>query len=322
MCPLKKPLPLFETFDNDGVGLGVRGDVLYMVYTDPILTYASAVSETAGVHYSTVKGVTANGVVGLDVAVMYTMPNQPGYSFEMGWYHITPTFSSSLSETSPSGVAPAHSVALNGFAPGTGKVHASLSINFFDLVIKKQFSFGDWVHVTPTAGFVGGYMNGKSSAHFDATSGTFQATPTATVTHAILAYQTKYEGIGLKLGADAAFMIGSGFRLITNFYYNVLYGFSHLNLDYVQSPGAYIDGLTGAVSRYTQHHGRDFFDALLGFAWASHFSDESFYLDLHAGWRFQTFANGWQEFEAEFNNAARDHALQGQGLQAGVTFRF
>ena len=295
-----------------------------MIYTDPLLTYAGKVIQVGTEQSSSVQGVKGQCVAGCEVALMYTMSNQPGYSFETSWYHITPTFSSSFSAVSPENVAPAHSISLNDKAPGAAKVHASLAINFFDLVIKKQFSLGDWVRMTPTAGLVGGYMNGKSSARFDATSGTF-STPTISeipVTHAILAYNTKYEGIGVKIGGDAEFKIGSGFRLVTNLYYNVLYGLSHIKLDYEQEPGLFLGTTNKAVARFTQHHGRDFFDALLGLAWGGTCCHDSVYLDLHAGWRFQSFANGWQEFEAEFNNAERNHSLQGQGLQAGATLRF
>ena len=79
--PLKMPLPLYETFDNNGpTNLGVRADILYMVYNSPVLTYASEQETTAAILHSNILNVPGKLSLGCNLALMYTMPNQPGYS--------------------------------------------------------------------------------------------------------------------------------------------------------------------------------------------------------------------------------------------------
>ncbi len=316
--PLVKPLSLNETFDNNGVNLGVKADLLYMVYNSPILTYASKIHDEDHDRHSTILNVPGHMNLGCNVALMYTMQNNPGYSFESSWFHIVPHFSR---KKTANDILPAHSVSLLEPTPGSANMHAHVAINLFDLVIKKQFSFGDWFGVAPTAGVVGGFLNGKSHAHFSASSGEFASG----VTDAVLAYTTKFEGIGLKIGADSSFKIGAGFSLRSELYYNMMYGLGRAHLNYSQNglfsaPGG--DTLDSANVHYSQHQGMSFFDSLLGLGWSGHFNNDSLFLDIHAGWRFQDFLGGWKEFEAEFNDSVLDHALQGQGLQTGITFRF
>ena len=54
---LRNPLSLYETFDHCGADLGVRADVLYMVYQVPVLTYASLQTVTSQVLQSDILGV-------------------------------------------------------------------------------------------------------------------------------------------------------------------------------------------------------------------------------------------------------------------------
>ena len=319
---LKKPISLYETFDNNGVNIGIRGDVLYMIYNSPALTYASEQSAVSEVLYSKTISVPGKPSVGCDLALTYTMPNDPGYSFETEWFHIVAKFSRNVNSDN---IVPAHSVALTNPAPGNASVLAHMSINFFDLVINKQFSFGDWVSFTPTAGVIGGYMEGKSSAHFSATSGAFSIAgiPAGTTrsTEADLSYTNRFGGAGLKLGVYSAFKIWKGLRLEANLFYSALYGLAKAELNYSQN-GLYAGIEKGSKANYEQHQGRIFFDSLLGLAWATQFSNDAFFLDFHAGWRFQVFTEGWQGFEAEFNDALQELSLYGQGLQAGITFKF
>lgn len=315
---LKRPVRLYETFDNDGVDFGVRGDLLYMVYQAPVLVYASEQEVVDQILHSHILNVPGKPGLGCDVALMYTMPNQPGYSFELGWYHIVTKFSRNVNSDH---LVVAHNSVLNTAAVGNATIHAKLAINFIDLVVKKDFAFGDWVSLTPIAGLVGGYMHGKSTSHFLATSGSFNA---ANVTSSTLAYTTKFEGIGMKLGGCSSFRIFEGFKLKAEFFYNVLYGFSKAHLDALDNAATPLGGvnLLGTDVHYSQHHGRAFFDSLLGLAWENRFRNDSLFLDLHIGWRFQTFSDGWQEFEAILNDSLHELSLQGQGLQAGATFKF
>ena len=315
---LKNPVSLYETYDNDGVNLGARADILYMVYNVPVLTYASRQENVGTVRDSTILPVPGKMSLGCDVALLYTMSDNPGYSFELGWYHIVAKFGSS---TNAGKLELAHSVAISLPQPGSASVSAQVAINFIDLLMKKDFAFGNWVFMTPMAGLIGGYVDGKNTAHSVATSGDFGLSPANTSTAATLAYTTKFEGIGIKIGGCSAFKIWDGFRLKADLSYSVLYGLSKAHLDYSQN-GLYAGLLSGADVHFTNHHCRDFFDSLLALAWETRFCDDSCYLDLHVGWRFQTFSSGWKEFEAEFDDAMHELALQGQGLQAGLTFKF
>lgn len=318
---LRNALPLYETLDVCGTDFGARADVLYMVYQVPVLTYASLQTTTSQIVHSNILSVPGDMSVGCNVALLYTMPGEPRYSFESSWYHIVAEFSRSV--TAPD-LIPAHSVALTVAAQGTGTVDAQVAINLFDLMIKKDFAFGNWFALTPAAGLVGGYMNGKNTAHFNATSGAFSAASGGNTASTIadVSYTTKFEGIGLKIGGSSSFKIAGGFRLKADLYYNALYGYAKAALDYSQN-GLSLGGTArGTVVNYSQHHGRSFFDSLLGLAWEHRFRNDSLYLDLHAGWRFQTFSDGWKEFEAEFNDSLHELALSGQGLQAGATFKF
>lgn len=325
---IRKPLGLFETFDNDGINLGARGDVLYMVYNSPVLTYASEQHVGSGnVLHSKILDVPGKMSVGCNVALMFTMHRNPGYTFETSWYHIVSTFSD---HERADDLLPAHSAALSVARPGHTHIHAHQTLNFFDFMVKKQFALGEWFTVMPGAGLVGGYMDGKSKAHFHSDGASFSVpgTPegTTAITEADLDYTTKFEGIGLKLGGSSAFKIWKSctmrqsFRLTAEFFYNVLYGLAKANLDYHHN-GTYAN-LTGVHASYSHHHGVAFFDSLLGLAWDARFRNDTLYLDLHAGWRFQAFTTGWKQFEAVFNDSVHPLDYYGQGLQAGLTFKF
>jgi hypothetical protein len=315
--PLRNPITLYETSDLKEWGFGVRGDLLYMVYNSPVLTFASEQRVSNATLFSKILSVPGQMSLGCNIALIYQMPNQPGYTFESSWYHIVAL----MSRTDSSGsFRPAHSVALTAAAPGTVSVNSHLTLNLFDLLIQKSFSLGDWFSFMPGVGLVGGYMNGKSNANFNATSGSYTASGPA-VTIASLDYTTKYEGMGLKFDLRNAFKIGKGFKLRADLAYNVLYGFNKLKLHYLQN-GLYASTLNQADSSYAQHDGRDFFDAFLGLAWETLSYCGAYYADIHAGWRFQSFSSGWKEFEAEFNDSVHELSLQGQGLQAGATVKF
>lgn len=323
-CPanLRNKICLYETFDNDGVNLGARGDLLYMIYNSPVLTYASEQTVTNEVLYSKILSVPGKLSLGCDVALLYTMPNQPGYSFEFGWYHIVAKFSRDVDAPN---LVPAHSVALTNSVPGSASINDHMAINFFNLMVKKDFSLGNWVSMTPAAGLIGGYMDSKSTAHFLATSGNFGVTAFPnTSTAATLAYTTKFEGIGMKIGGCSAFKIWKGLRFKADLFYSALYGLSRANLNYSQNGTISFHGATlaGTNVKYSQHHGRTIFDSLLALAWENRFSNDSLYLDVHVGWRFQSFSDGWKEFEAELDDSMHELSLLGQGLQAGVTFKF
>ena len=311
---LKKNLSLYEAFDNEGyVNFGMRADALYMIYNSSILTYAADQSVQYNTSNSTIVAVPGKLSTGLNVALTYTMEEQPRYSFESSWYHIVSQFSNNHTSTR---LMPAHSVALTTAANGNSSVNAHVALNFFDLIMMKKFSFGDWFTLTPAAGFVGGYINSKNSAKFIAGAGTFGSN----TTYAEIHQKIKFEGLGLKIGTRAGFNVGYGLKIMSEFFFNTLYGRTIAKLNYI-SNGSYA-GLANALSTYRHHHGRMFFDSLLGLAWETTFDRDALYLELHAGWRFQTFANGWMEFEAEFNNSLHDLTLYGQGLQAGATFKF
>jgi hypothetical protein len=321
---LRNPICLYETYDNQGCNIGARGDILYMVYQAPVLTYASQQTVTNRTLYSKILDVPGKLSLGCNVALTYTMPNQPGYTFESSWYHIVAKFAR---EASSDNIVPAHSVALTLAAPGTARVNAHVAINFFDLLLKKDFGFGEWVSMTPAAGVIGGYMNGENSAHFLATSLAFSGTTGGAIanTEATLAYTSKFEGIGLKLGGHSSFKLWRNLKLKAELFYSVLYGLAKTHLTYAENGTTILPGagtLNGTNVSFKQHHGRAFFDSLLGFAWEHTFKNDAYFVDIHAGWRFQSFSDGWKEFEAEINDSLHELGLTGQGLQAGAVLKF
>jgi hypothetical protein len=320
---MREPIPLYATYDNDGVNLGFRSDLLYMVYDVPVLTYASEETTVSGVLNSQIENVRGRLSLGCDIALMYTLPNSPGFTFEAGWYHIIARF---RRQNNASNILPAHSVGLTIPAVGNGQVHAHIAMNFIDLLLKKQFAFGDWVTLTPGAGLIGGFMNARSQSNFNATTGYFNQTVPITTTFespvnsAHLYYSSRFKGVGMKLGGSSMFKIWDGLRFTADLYYSVIWGFSRSRLNYGQN--GRFEGLTGSNVVYSNHHGRPFFDSLLGLAWEKRFKNDSLYFDVHAGWKFQTYANGSKEVEAEFNDSVQERSVQGQGLEAGATFKF
>lgn len=314
--PLQHQLPLYETYDNIGwANVGVRADILYMIYNSSILTFASnqSLNPSATVLTSDIVTVPGKLSLGCNLALTYTLPSQPGYTFESSWFHIVARFGKKDVDR---GLVPAHSVALTRSSPGSATVNAQIAINLFDAMVMKRFAFGDWFTITPGAGLVGGYMNTHNRAFYSANGGNFGSS----TTHSGLVQHFKYEGIGAKVGGRSTFRIWDRFKFNADFFYNTLYGYGHGSLSYT-SNGSY-NGLNAANSTYRNHFGRTFFDTLLGLSWDYTFNQDSLYLELHAAWRFQSFSSGWREFEAEFNDALHDLTLNGQGLQAGATFKF
>lgn len=327
---LKNELSLYEVFDNHNVNLGIRADLLYMVYNAPVLAYAvdrgtdaalwNRSTQTNNTQYSSkVQNVRGRMSVGCNLALTYTMHDRPGYSFESSWFHIVAQFKNSFSSNT---VLPAYAASLTKTAPGTASVTGHQNINLFDLVAKKSFGFGDWVGITPLAGLVGGYMNGKSTSHYQATSGSFQDTASlSAVTNSYLHYHTKFEGIGVKLGLNSSFKIWHSFSFKADLSYGVMYGLSRATEAFSQN-ALDANSVYGTHSAYSNHHARSFVDALLGLAWASHFDHNRCYFDIHAGWRYQSFFTGWTTFGNSNPTNIYEINYAGQGLQVGATFKF
>ena len=313
---LEYPVPLYEVYDNCGPGFGVRGDVLYMNYTIPTLSVAARV-DVVGTHEdSRIISPTARPSLGCEVAASYRMCSDPGYTFESRWYHIVAQYGTNDSGT----ITPAHIVAITTGREGTVQNSAKIAINFFDLVLRKDYRWGQYLTFSPTVGVIGGYMHIKDSAHFTNTSGLAWGLG-VTATDIQFNQNLKYEGIGARFGGAFEAEIVCGFKLMGNFYYNALYGFSKDTLD-ITSNGVIFGGLHSANAHYFGHHGRTFFDTLLGLSWETTFCSNSFWAELHAGWKVQYFPAGWTQFEAELNNALRELPLHGQGLQAGLSLKY
>ena len=313
---LKNELSLYEVFDNKNVNLGVRADLLYMVYNAPVLNYATTTATTGTSVARAVQNVRGRMSVGCNLALTYTMHDRPGYSFESSWFHIVAQFKNNVA--SSVGILPAHSDLLTQSAPGTSSVYGHQNINLFDLIVKKSFGFGDWVTVSPLAGLVGGYMNGKSTTQTNATSGSFHTSET--VNSATLGYHTKFEGIGMKLGLNSSFKIWSSFSFMADLTYGVMYGLSKATLAYSQDVA--VSSVKDVASAYSNHHARSFVDALLGFKWESHFDRNRCYFDIHAGWRYQSFFTGWTTFGNDGATDINEINYAGQGLQVGASFKF
>jgi hypothetical protein len=314
---LNNPVPLFESYDNQGVNLGVRADILYMIYSVPTLTYVSKQTLVGTELDSDIVSVPGKLSLGCDLALTYTMPHCPGYSFEAGWYHIVAKFSDAQAANN---LDPAHIVSVVNPAPGTASTVGHVAINFFDLFLSKTYSFGSFFSFSPMVGMVGGYMNSKNTSNFNATSSNFGRNTTS-----VYYFQSsKYEGLGVKLGTGYKFDIWCGLKLTGNFTYNILYGLSRSTV-YLTSNGSFLTGsgvASGTAVSVSQHQGRSFIDSLVSLAWQKTFSDDSFFIDVHAGWKTQAYQSGYIANEAELNDASQSNWLFGQGLEAGVAFKF
>jgi hypothetical protein len=286
-----------------------------MVYNAPVWTYVSEQSVTDSVLSSSIESTPGKMSCGCQLVLNYTTSEERGYTFEAGWFHIVPQFSRQISGER---LYPLHTPSLTQGAPGTADISAHINLNLFDLLIKKSFAWGEWVVMTPAAGLVGGYMEGTSRARFLATSGAFS---TSGVTDATLTTTTKFEGVGLKLGGNCSFKVGYGFSFLSEFYYNVLYGLARADFDYTQNQ-LYNSLYFGEEARYSQHHGRTFFDVLLGLVWGRAFADDHCFFDIHLGWRFQSFSGGWKNIASVFSDSLYEAPLYGQGLEVGGTFKF
>jgi hypothetical protein len=320
-CPKKildNPIQLFETYDNQGVNLGFRGDLLYMIYSVPTLTFASRESLIGTNLHSVIVGVPGRLSLGLDCALTYTMPNSPGYSFEAGWYHIVAQF---RRNQVASDLEPAHIVSVTGTAPGTGMNRGHVAINFFDLLFSKDYSLGSFFFLSPGAGVIGGYINSESTSQFNATSGTFGTVGGSAIR---FAQASKFEGLGVKLKTGYKFSIWKGLKLTGNLSYNMLYGFSKTTIDFTSNGAFPILGGTasGTTVLAEEHTGRTLIDSLISLAWQQAFSNNSMFFDVHAGWRYQAYQAGYFAAEAETDDSIQSNWLFGQGLEAGVAFKF
>jgi hypothetical protein len=312
---LNRPIPLYATYDNDGWGLGLRGDVLYMNYSSPIRTFVSAVTTAGTAYTSEIFDVKSTGSVGCDLGLTYTRMSDPGYTFGFDWFHIVSTFNHNVSGPS---LLPSHIVAATLQKPGTANNNGALTINFFDMMVSKSYRLGDPFTFAPAIGVIGGYMDSHITNSYNSTTTGFVAGPVAT---AISTKQTiKFEGIGVKLGSDFKFNVWRGVKITGDVFYNILYGLTKSTL--VSNFNAAAPTYTSSLSTYGHHHGRGFVDAMIGLAYQTTFKKDKYFLDVHAGWRTQYFPDGWAQFEVEYNDSEHSLPLYGQGLEAGLTVKF
>lgn len=309
---LNKPIILYETFDNNQSNVGVKGDLLYMHYSSPFISYACEVTQHGTVYENgrifAAKGKTR---LGYDVALNYTMHWEPKFTFQLEWFHITPQFKRTVTSDH---LLPSHISILTTYTPGTGTNNSQIRINLIDFCISKKFTFGKSFSLAPLIGAVGGLMKSYDKSHFIATSGSFGTGATIVDFNEY----ANYKGIGGKVGLEYSLKIIDGFKIAGHLNYNILYGFTNMSF-FVTSNGT---SITSAKDRYFHHHGRTFLDALLGLAWQRNFNHEKLFLDLRAGWRVQDFFEGIMQYEAVYNDAVQPRALFGHGLETGVTFKF
>lgn len=313
---LMKPTILYETRDTSGTTFGVRGDILYMNYSYPEVTFASEQVITASDVSSHILAAKSKAEVGFDVGINYTMEGCSEYTFELGWFYINPKWSRNVTSEI---LLPAHIETVNQVAPGIGTNNAKLDMNFIDLTMSKAFSFGKYFALSPTVGVVGGFMTGTNTAAFQASSGSFNSR--VSLTQVATKQHVSFNGVGVKIGTGYGFNIWENFGIIGDISVNMLYGFTKVKLDITENTPTGTFPQTGSVA-YKQHNGCVFLDSLVGLYWKWQSDNNASMWDLHAGWRVQSFYPGWIHIQAEGNNAMTERSLFGQGLEAGITFKF
>lgn len=310
--PLCQPIVVYDIFDNSGLGVGARADLLYMGYYNPILTYVANELDTGTDLSSDIYAPYANPQLGCDIALNYTMPCYRGYTFEIGWFHIIPKWSRTIAEEY---LVPAHIFTISYSAPSVATINNNIAINFIDLILMKTIAFDASFSMGPYAGVLGGFMKGISTATFTTDSGYFFD---RTATKATLTQNISFKGIGTKVGTSYDFKLWKGLSILGNISFNALYGFSNAKMR-VNDNGT---GLANGSSHYFNHHARTFFDSLLGLVWRTHFLDNCLYADLHIQWRYQSYPSGWWQLEAVTNDSMHELSMEGQGLQVGISFKF
>lgn len=309
---LRHKVNLYETYDNNGVNLGVRADFLYMNYSTPVFVYAADISPINDSLQGTAYAPKPKPEFGCDIALTYTMHDAPGYTFEAGWFYMRPKFTRTVTDTE---LGLTHVVDSNFGTNATATNSGHININFIDLLMGKDFAWGETFRIGPFGGLLGGFMFSKNTANAVANSGTFGNNSDTNVT---FFQQVKYKGIGVKVGTNYDYRVWGGLSIKGSLSYNMLYGFSRTNMLSTEQANS----STTAFSKYRNHHGRSFVDSLLGLAWGGACCDDSMYFDVHVQWRYQAFSDGWMQLEADWNHAMQNLPLYGQGLQAGLTWKF
>lgn len=314
MDKLRHVVNFYEAYDNDGCNFGIRGDFLYMNYSTQVLDYAAVMSPTADLVEGKVYAPKPKAEFGCDIALTYTTPHDgPGYTFKAGWFYIRPKFTRSAT-ASPLGLTHVDDDYTPTNATATNNGH--ININFIDLLIGKDYAWGDRFKMGPFGGLLGGFMYSKNTANIVAATGHNFGN---SLTNGTLFQQDRYKGIGVKVGTAYDLKIWRGLSFMGNLSYNMLYGFTKANLNETANQGS----VAVANSHYLNHHGRSFVDSTFGLAWGGAFSDDSMYADIHVQWRYQAFSDGWLQQQSKWDgNLMNNLPLYGQGLQAGLTFKF
>lgn len=309
---LEQPTSSQETQIHEGVGLGLQADALYLWYSTPKMLFAAEVDSTNNTTQGEVFSAQGKGRFGVDLKLSYVIPTEHKLAISASWFNIMAKFDRSLSSRT---LSPVFISGLYSSTPANASNQTRLNLNIFDVLLLKTFKIGKYFSSTPYGGFTMEFTRGKGTSWFTATSGEFRSG----VTNAQFSQKVDYNGYGVKLGSQGAIHLGCGFAFQGDIAGSFFYG----NTDAYMKLYENLDRTTViAQGKYDQNYGVFLIDALLGFSWEKRFCHTNSLVNIHAGYRVQSFYPGWMEMSVEVSTPFDWVALYGQGIEAGITVLF
>jgi opacity protein-like surface antigen len=213
-----------------------------------------------------------------DVAVEYTRLH--------GTYHRAATLDSALTTAGysyrPQQWANAFNAPASG-APLTQSFNATwkLNLDFLDIDLGRWYYEGTQVTFRPSIGMRAAWINQHRHANYSSTLVAFNIYDIE---------KTSSWGIGPRLGVDANWMIGEGFRFFGSSELDVLYTRYHARINTTNSLNG-ADTLETGMEQSDVNALRPHVDLELGLGWGTYLDCHKWHLDVSASYGYQVFWN-------------------------------
>lgn len=176
-----------------------------------------------------------------------------------------------------------------------------------------DFNLGRWYYVGTDLtfrAFVGARGQWIGQVHKATYQNTGAVAATGSLATMIVKDRVHSWAVGPEIGLNTKWMLGCDFRLYGNVEADILYT-DYTRLSHRESSSGMFS--TWAPNLTNNHSGsvRPHMDLELGFAWGSYFDNNSWYIDLAAGYDFQVF------FDQNMFNGIGDDIMRTQRLSAG-----
>lgn len=265
------------------------------------------------------QGMTPGYASGFQVGLGFNMHGMDDWNFyaEYTWYKNS---SSGANDIAASIASPAISVDLD--------VDASVSMNYSnaDFLLQRPFYFGKKLTANFFTGLKALWITQEFSADLDH-AGSFSLLSrtflNGTVSELSVWRKTSSWGLGPKFGLDSSWLLGYGFKILSNISASVLYTRYTQNADLdmdmsltmlslpvnVDADLDYSDSSYGTI--------RPIAEAFLGLGWGSFFCDNDFHFDLSVGYDFNVY---WDYVLLARGAPASNMYLHGLNIQARFDF--